>query len=173
MIIWECPLIARLLLFCFFNSEGKQIDKFESPGKNWSKLGRASRIRASTENSRSSQMCTEAHSKSSDMIHKVLKNNIFSWVFEEHGSKTSGFQWLLEMFGKPTVSLYLLGPSGGPAEISRGGGTFHYLRLWPRIGTSRVQLGSLVPGRLLLGLPYLFYWVTWQLIGHSHMQKHL
>ena len=60
---------------------------------------------------------------------------------------------LLKMFGKPIVFLYILGPSGGPAEISSGSGTFHYLRLRPRMGSSRVRLGSLVPRWLLLGFP--------------------
>ena len=57
--------------------------------------------------------CTEEHSRSSNMIQKVVKNIVFSWFFEEDCSKTNGFQWLLlKMFEKPVVFLYFLGPSG-------------------------------------------------------------
>ena len=63
---------------------GNSFDKFSSPGKTWSKLGRASRIRASTENSRSSQICkrcTEAPSKSSKMVQKSIEKRLVFLCF--------------------------------------------------------------------------------------------
>ena len=50
--------------------------------------------------------CTEAHSRSSNMIQKVLKNIVCSFIFEGNCSKTNGFQrLLLKMFEKPIVFL--------------------------------------------------------------------